>query len=374
MRVLILSCNTGEGHNAAGKAVLECVRARGHEAVMTDVMLLAGKRASRAVGGAYVEMVKHVPGLFHALYRAGDLISSAKRKSPVYYANTLLGKPLQRYLEQHAFDVIVTPHLFAAEALTCLRRRNLLRQPVVAVTTDYTCIPFWEETDCDFYILPHNDLTEEYVRKGLPREKLLPLGIPVRTAFLRKKEKSQVKRSLGLPLDRPSVLVMNGSMGCGKMPAFAEALARASHGAEDIVMICGSNDRLRAALREQFHENPRVHILGYTEQVSDYMDACDVVFTKPGGLSSTEAAVKQIPIVHTAPIPGCETRNLAFFTSRGMSVTAEHFQEQIALGRKLAWQADRREKMLAAQREYCSPEAPEKLFRLLLRLSGEDIE
>ena len=31
MKILILSCNTGEGHNSAGKAVMEAALLRGHE-------------------------------------------------------------------------------------------------------------------------------------------------------------------------------------------------------------------------------------------------------------------------------------------------------------------------------------------------------
>ena len=125
---------------------------------MEDMMLLAGQRVSRMVGGSYVGMVKHAPGAFHMLSQAGGKLSSAKRQSPVYYANHFLAKPLARYLEKHPADVIVTPHLFPAETLTYMKRRGMTDIPVLAVGTDYTCIPFWEETRCDGYILPHPDL------------------------------------------------------------------------------------------------------------------------------------------------------------------------------------------------------------------------
>ena len=178
MRVLILSCNTGEGHNAAGKAVLERVIAEGHEAVMEDIMMMAGKRTSRIVGGTYVGIVQHMPHFFQLLYKAGSRISSPARKSPVYWANTFMAKHLSRYLEENHFDIIVTPHLFPAETMTYMKKHNMLKQKVVAIATDYTCIPFWEETNCDYYILPHPDLVEEYAEKGIPREKLIPFGIP----------------------------------------------------------------------------------------------------------------------------------------------------------------------------------------------------
>ena len=86
MKILILSCNTGEGHNSAGWAVKEYLELQGHQVVMEDMMLLKGARTSKAVGGAYVGIVKHFPLLFGLGYRLGGWISSDKRKSPVYYA------------------------------------------------------------------------------------------------------------------------------------------------------------------------------------------------------------------------------------------------------------------------------------------------
>ena len=90
MKILILSCNTGEGHNSAGWAVKEYLELQGHQVVMEDMMLLKGARTSKAVGGAYVEIVKHFPLLFGLGYRLGGWVSSDKRKSPVYYACSLL--------------------------------------------------------------------------------------------------------------------------------------------------------------------------------------------------------------------------------------------------------------------------------------------
>lgn len=369
MRVLVLSCNTGEGHNTAGKAVQEQVRAAGHEADMYDMMLLAGKRTSRLVGDCYVGMVTHAPYLFHALYRAGEHISSSRRKSPVYYANCLMAKHLAGFLEHNPYDIIVTPHLFPAETATYMKKHHMLSQRVVAVATDYTCIPFWEETDCDYYILPHRDLAQEFADKGVPAEKLVPLGIPVGGSFAHKKDKQQARIDCGLPADRPAYLVMSGSMGFGRVNLFAAELVKSCREGEQVVILCGRNKRMRALLDRQFASKDSVHVVGYTNRVSDYMDACDVVFTKPGGLSSTEAAAKRIPIVHTAPIPGCETRNVAFFTSRDMSVSARKIGEQVACGNRLLHDRPLRERMIAAQQRHVNADASQALARFLETLA-----
>ena len=369
MKILILSCNTGEGHNSAGKALAEYARSHGDSAEFMDIMMLGGKRISRFVGGGYVSVVKYAPGFFSFLYKLGGLVSSSRHKSPVYYANALLAGRLKRYLDENDFDVIVTPHLFPAETLTYMKRQKMLTQKVVAVETDYTCIPFWEETECDYYVLPHPSLIDEFAGKGIPKEKLMPYGIPVRPAFSKPGKKAEARKICRIPEDASVYLIMSGSMGFGKVNLFVARLLRRLGPNEYIIVICGSNQKLRKVLYTAFGRHPQVRILGYTEHISAYMDACDVIFTKPGGLTSTEAAVKGIPIVHTRPIPGCETRNLQFFTERGMSVTASKIGGQIDAGQELLRDESRREKMCEAQKQVIPRDAAERIYGLLRQLS-----
>lgn len=371
MKVLILSCNTGEGHNAAGRAVKDYLEYKGHQVTMLDFMMLAGKRTSRIVGGAYVKTARDIPHFFGFIYKLGGLLSSSKRKSPVYYANAMMAKHLKRYLQEHEADVIVMPHLYPAETITYMKRKGMLDIKTVAIATDYTCIPFWEETECDYYILPHEDLMEENEERGMDRARMYPYGIPVGKSFTEKCAKNAAKERLKLPKDKPMYLVMSGSMGFGKIHLFAYELARKCKDGESIVIICGNNDKMKRTLKNMFKSKENVHVVGFTSHVSQYMDACDVVYTKPGGLTSTEALVKNIPIVHTVPIPGCETKNLEFFTSRGISVAAQRIHTQVAQGQLLVKNEEIRKGMLAAQRRIAKPEAAKNIYELLLKICEE---
>lgn len=369
MKVLILSCNTGEGHNAAGKALVERVVYEGHEAVMLDYYLLAGKTVSVLVGQTYVKIAKNFPRFFGFLYKLGNKISNTRFKSPVYYANALMAKHLDRYLKEHDFDVIVTPHLFPAETLTYMKRKGMLSVKTVSVATDYTCIPFWEETECDYNVIAHEDLLEEYIAKGMPAESLYALGIPVKMAFCQPQNKTQIRLKLHLPLDKPLFLVMSGSMGFGKIHLFAYELSKNCTNGEHIIIICGNNRKLKRTLKIEFRGQKNIHIIGYTDHVSDFMDACDIIYTKPGGLTSSEALAKRIPIVHTAPIPGCETRNREFFTSRGMSVTAERIRTQVAQGRMLLENNSFRDGIREAQKKYGHHNASLEIYQLLKKIT-----
>lgn len=372
MKILILSCSTGGGHNAAGNAIKERLAYEGHQAVMLDPFTLASERTARIVGSAYIWIASHIPGFFGFLYKIGGRISSSRHKSPVYYANALMVKRLKRYLDENSFDAIVMPHLYPAEMVTCMKRRHMEIPPTIAIATDYTCIPFWEETECDYYIAPHEDLLAELIERGIPEEKLYPFGIPVGMAFLETHDKQHAKARLHLPADKPVFLVMSGSMGFGKMHLFVFELTRKLTHDEQLIIICGNNKRMYHILKQTYKRNKNVHITGYTDHVSQYMDASDVIFTKPGGLTSTEALIKNIPIVHTAAIPGCETKNCDFFVSRGLSLASEHVHIQVSQGITLAENQEMRKAMILTQKKYASPHVLDDILKLLEQATAKE--
>ena len=119
---------------------------------------------------------------------------------------------------------------------------------------------------------------------------------------------------------------MTGSMGFGDILPLPERLCAAGPDVQ-VLVLTGSNQELKEKLEARFGGSGRVRAVGFTDQVPLYMAASDVLLSKPGGLSSTEAAVFGIPLVHTDPIPGCETRNAAFFQERGMSLRAQGTEE-----------------------------------------------
>ena len=146
MRILILSCNTGGGHNAAGRAVKEIFEKNGDEAVMLDYLCLAGNKVSKTVGNVYIETVKNVPGLFGAVYKLGMGVSRICHRSPVYYVNSVMAKYIKQYLKENPADAVIMPHLYPAETITYMKRHGMKLPLTIAVMTDYTCIPFYNLT------------------------------------------------------------------------------------------------------------------------------------------------------------------------------------------------------------------------------------
>ena len=364
MKALILSCNTGGGHNSAARAIAEEMQDRGDEAYVLDYLALAGEGVSRLVGDGYVQIVKKTPRLFGAAYKLGMGVSKLTKKSPVYYLNGRMAKYLDQYLREHPVDVLVMPHLYPAETITYMKRKGMKLPLTVAVMTDYTCIPFWEETDCDYYIMSHEALRKSCVKRGIPEEKLLPFGIPVSRACRKNTPKAEARKKLGLKQDGKYFLAAGGSMGAGDLDELiGELLARTEE--EEIIAICGSNQKAEQKLKKKYSGEERLEILGFTTQMPLYLRACDVLFTKPGGLTSTEAAVVGVPMIHTAPIPGCETVNRKFFVRAGMSWSADTVKGQAEKGIALMRDTEAAEKMVKCQREQIHGDAVVKLYEFI---------
>ena len=361
MKVLVLSCSTGQGHNTAAQAVLEALEARGAVCALLDPFSFKGERVARNVANAYIRNAVFAPHLFGALYRIGGWISSSRRHSPVYWANTRYASELQAHIEREAFDAVVTSHLYPAEALTFLKRKKRLHIPFYTVMTDYDCSPFWEETRPDYCFTPSEEISQICVKRGMARERLVETGIPVRKSTRERIGKAAARESLGLNPQARLIVVMGGSMGGGRMKDVVRELLKRTEKGTLVAALCGSNQALAKHMMKRFASEERLRIVGYTAQAARWMEACDVFLTKPGGLSSTEAAVMNVPLVLTAPIPGCETLNAAYFQKHGLARRA--FQPALAAEealRLLEDEAARRE-MLRCQRTSVSASAADDI-------------
>ena len=226
---------------------------------------------------------------------------------------------LQTCLEEGGYDAVICVHVFAARLMSELRRSGAVHIPCFFLATDYTCSPGVNQLDMDAWLIPHPELIPEFVSYGIPREKLIPTGIPVREGFYRRRPKAEARRELKLPEDGPIALLGCGSMGAASMGRKVLALVEALPKDALLVAVCGNNRALERNLRALMH-TPRLQVLGFTDRMSDYMDAADLFITKPGGLSTTEAATKGVPLVLFNAVPGCETRNLEFLLSIGCAV------------------------------------------------------
>lgn len=344
MRILLLSCNTGEGHNATAKAIMEVLETEGVSCELTDVLACLSPRFSKFICNWHTRIYKYIPRLFDAGYRAFEHTDPDPDDTPPLYDLLSHGAgKLMQILSRADYDAVICVHVFAGMMMTEVRKAQNLQLPCFFVTTDYTCYPMTEQCDMDGYIIPHKDLVEEFVLAGLDGSRLLPFGIPVRQAFYSRKSQQEARAELDLPRKGLVVLLMCGSIGCGPIRKMARNLIDCLPEDSLVVSVCGKNEKLLESMSEL--SDPRLRVLGFTGQISAYMDAADLIVTKPGGLSTTEAAAKHLPMVLFNTVGGCESRNFDFFLSRGYAIGSDDAGQTVVLATQLALQPELRQQM-----------------------------
>ena len=330
MRELILSCNTGGGHNSTAMALKESFQKISVPCEIMDVLSFGNPLYEQIVTKGHVFLYRNMPRLFGLGYRFEERRHPEGHKSIVYRLQTGYADRLYRYITENEFDTAVCVHVFAAAALTEIRKKYAPALRMYFVATDYTCSPGVSDLTMDAYFIPHAKLIPEFLDNGLPEERLISTGIPVRQVFCEKAEQRTARHRLGLPETGRLALLMCGSMGAGPVRRIVARLTAKLPDGASLVVICGSNRALQTELSRTIRST-RVRILGYSEQISLYMDAADVLLTKAGGLTSTEAAIKRLPILFMDAVPGCETRNLAFFLGNGYADTRDTVRELVDL-------------------------------------------
>ena len=323
MKVLILSCNTGEGHNSAARAVKEVFDKEGIYCEIKDSLAYLSKKASSFICNWHVRLYKRAPLLFGLGYKAAEYTDKYER-SMIYEIMAKGAKKLRKDILEQGYDTVICTHPFSAMTLTKAVKKYKLSLKSYFIATDYTCSPGVSASDLDYYIIPHESLKQDFIDHGIKEEKLFAGGIPVSMKLKSLKTSDISKEELGIDVNK-KVLLVCGSMGCGPMKLIARRVSQKIKEDEFFVIICGNNKSLYKKLRTLEKEG-QVRVLGYTKRLPDYMNAAHLLLTKPGGLSSSEAAANRLPMLLIDAVSGCETHNMRFWVDNNMALTCEKDQ------------------------------------------------
>lgn len=323
MKILILSCNTGEGHNSCARAISEELERKGDWGYIADGLAFLSTGTSKFVSGWHTRLYRYFPRLYGKGYEYAEKHPMNIKKHTAAYRMIRRGaRRLRKVIKAGGYDGVICTHLFPAMMVTGLVKKGTVTIPACFVATDYTASPGCEKVGLPT-ITPHPDLTGEFQAVGIPAENILAYGIPVRSMFTEKTDKAEAKRKAGLDPERLHMVIMGGSMGCGPMEDVLAEIAAGMPENIELTVICGTNKQTAEKLRRRHGENPRVHIRGYVKDMSLMLDSADLYLTKAGGISTTEAAIKGVPLVLADAVGGCESRNLEFFVEHGAAVTAK---------------------------------------------------
>ena len=323
MKVLILSITAGQGHNATGKAVSDYLKSQGVQCATLDTYEYAAPLIKEAVDKGYLLNVSYTPELFGKMYRMAEKKPYHRYQMPFSFlrmVNRRFAAEIIELVDEYQPDAIVCTHVFAAAVVNVLKASYHLQAITVGVITDFTVHPFWEDTPhLDYYVTASEYLAYQLLKKGLDASKMLPFGIPIHPKFSEKLPQAEARRQLGLAEDGKTILIMGGSMGHGH---FDELITRLDKLPIDfqLLVICGSNDAMRQKLTALETAKP-IQVYGFVDNVDVFMDASDCLIGKPGGLTTSEALAKELPMIMVDPIPGQEERNVEFLLNNGLALS-----------------------------------------------------
>ncbi|MDP4088932.1 MAG: glycosyltransferase, partial [Bacillota bacterium] len=320
MRTLILSISAGGGHVNAAEAVEYYIKQNDSESTvkLVDTIKYINPFLDKVVIGSYLKSLKLSPFLFGKLYNLAETEESIANFSN--RINEFIIHKLVPLIEDFAPDVIITTHPFSTEMASILKGKGKIGVPLVAILTDYAPHSFWIHPNIDAYIVSNAEMVDEMTRRGVKKEIIHPLGIPVKPEFLQEYPPKETLDSLNLNSDRSTVLLMGGSLGIGKIAALYEELKKVEEDIQ-IIVITGSNKKLYSQLTSLSEtSNKPTRVIGYSTEVNRYMQACDLLITKPGGLTVTESLISRIPLALSSAIPGHEEKNANFLLRNNLAI------------------------------------------------------
>lgn len=325
MQVLILTVSAGYGHTATARSIEQRLAERGISAECIDVYQYVNKLISETIDKSTALYAKYTPEVYRLIYQYLDSGSIDERFNLVSFINALCTYRFEKLLRELNPDFIICTHVFAAQLVHELKRKGRCRAELLGICTDYTIHPYWETVSTmDYFVIASEALIYRALKKGIRRETIYPFGIPVHPKFYRASDKQQARQKLGFSPDSRVVLLMGGGLGYGLVDDEAGKILSVRQQIE-LAVVCGNNQRQRAEFERMRDKLPfaKIHVYGFVDNVHEMMDAADILVSKPGGLTVTEALLKGLPMVAINPIAGHEERNLEFLLNQGACVRAE---------------------------------------------------
>ncbi len=349
-KVLIMSASTGGGHNRAARAIEEelikkTIGGETIECKIIDSLKLVNTTMDKIISTGYEKSAIYTPNAYGRVYRFSESGIASKNEFKDNMITTFMARRFKRLLLDEQPDLIVGTHPFPMIALSTLKKQcsNINTTTVfhtslgdeflnffnsnsfptlISVLTDYTTHSTWIQNELDYYIVGHEYVKELLISEGVDSNKVKPLGIPVEKSFLNHRDRDVVLSELGFDKDKLTVLLMGGSFGAGNIKETLDELLDIDRDFQ-ILVITGRNESLKEKIEKKLEmniSNKKVCVLGFTNKMNDILASIDVLVTKPGGLTTTEALLKDVPMIVPYYIPGQEEENLDFLCNCGSAL------------------------------------------------------
>ncbi|NLK94332.1 MAG: glycosyltransferase [Clostridiales bacterium] len=321
-KVLILTTSTGQGHNQAASSLIDAFSKEGFECIKLDFLASNSKILNKTVVKGYEILASKFPSIYGWFY---DFTDSEKTNTLLQIVFTFTTKKLLKSINLIKPDLIIGTHPLTVNLLAKLKKKNKISIPFISIVTDFKAHFTYVNKLVDLYITGSEYTKKSLIDRGISYDKIVTLGIPIKSDFYTNDKKViEIKDK-----EYFNLLLMSGSMGLNNIYFVLNELLNNKHKLR-ITVVCGNNKALKEQIINkcsQKYPNKKIHILGFTNDVSMLMDYSDAIISKPGGLTATESIVKNLPLIIPFSIPGQEMENTKFLCENGYAICINNVKD-----------------------------------------------
>jgi len=363
-RILFLFSDTGGGHRSAAEAVIEAIELEYADRVrtqMVDVFKDYAPHPLDRLPDLYPKIVR-LPQAWGMGYRLSDGRRRARLISTSVWP--YVRRSIRRLIAANPSDLIVSMHPLMNG--TVLRALDEQRPYFITVVTDMvTTHAFWYSRKVDLCLVPTEEAGRRGVALGLNPEQVLVVGLPVADRFCKPPgDRNALRARFGWAQDRPLVLLVGGGEGMGPLEEVACAIADAGLPVS-LVVIAGRNERLKSRLESRHWAIP-AHIYGFVREMPDFMRAADILVTKAGPGTISEAFIAGLPMALYSRLPGQEEGNVTYVVSQGAGVWAPQTEQIVAAVKNWLEHPEVYDQAVAACKRLARPEAARTIAHILV--------
>jgi len=328
-RIVFLFSDTGGGHRSAAEAIIEGLDLEYPGCFTTDMVDFFKEYSPpplNQAGPMYPHMSR-IEFLWELTFKVSDDPDFMRILYTSFWPYIRFG--MYKMLREHPGDLYVSVHpLINIPFLRAMRRRKTTTPFMIVVTDLVSSHTAWFAKEADLISIPTEQARVPAERAGVDAQRLRVIGLPVAERFCRPVgDKNALRKKLGWPMDKPTILMVGGGEGMGPLGSIAKGINGAGLDA-NLVIVTGRNDSLKQELEALDWKMPAT-VYGFTTNMPDLMRASDMLLTKAGPGTICEALIANLPIILYHHLPGQEEGNVAFVTDEGAGVWASETEEII---------------------------------------------
>ncbi len=329
-KIIILYSTGGLGHKKAAFALFDAFQKRSDDVdvEIMDVLEYANSVYRIVYLNIYVFMMSRIKAVWGALYRFSNIpvVDKITRRSRgVMDFRSLPG--LGKVLVERSPDAVIATHFLLPSIAWRLKRNKDFRARLFTLITDYGPHNWWLSDNIDRFFVGAEVVAEEMVKRNIPSGKITVTGIPTGEEFTMDLDVEDLTKKYGLDRERKTIFIMSGGFGVGPIAKILFSL-NSCRAEIQVIAVCGHN---KAAYRNIQHLRNKLDypliLFAFTDKVAELMSVSDVMITKAGGISVTEALNSRLPMILFASVPGQETWNEELLAGGGAAEKAKKVDE-----------------------------------------------